>query len=144
MVQSRAGNGNTIGVMVRMPEDLRDRVRMYAENEGRSMNSEIIAALEAAYPAPKSLVFELADQLVEQFGDEDWFSPENLIELVKVFRSLEGAKAPEEWQQNLKDAAIKRQEAEDAQEEAEFLDAYRTAKSMHRNKKKTPTTPTGD
>lgn len=56
MVQSRAGSGNTVGVMVRMPEELRDRVRATAEMEGRSMNSEIVAALEEKFPEPASSI----------------------------------------------------------------------------------------
>lgn len=37
---------------VRFPSGMRDRIRMAAEENGRSMNAEIIATLEAAYPEP--------------------------------------------------------------------------------------------
>tara|TARA_R110002073_G_scaffold13857_6_gene57805 strand:+ start:763 stop:1158 length:396 start_codon:yes stop_codon:yes gene_type:complete len=53
MVAGRIGDGNTVGAMVRMPSDLRDRVKAAADESGRSMNSEIVATLEEAYPAPE-------------------------------------------------------------------------------------------
>ncbi len=53
MVQARAGSGDTVGIMVRLPEGLRDRIKAAAEEDGRSMNSEIVATLEEAYPAPE-------------------------------------------------------------------------------------------
>lgn len=52
MVQSRAGEGGTVGLMVRVPESLRDRIKEAAEINGRSMNSEIVLALEDAFPEP--------------------------------------------------------------------------------------------
>ena len=50
MVQARSGTGNVVPLMVRVPEDLRDRIRFAAAASGRSMNSEIVAALEEKYP----------------------------------------------------------------------------------------------
>ncbi|WP_299663860.1 Arc family DNA-binding protein [uncultured Ruegeria sp.] len=55
MVQKRAGSGGTVGVMVRMPEGLRDRVKLGADSAGRSMNSEIVGILEKKYPKPIDL-----------------------------------------------------------------------------------------
>lgn len=52
MVQARAGSGNVVPLMVRVPEDLRDRIKAAAEANGRSQNSEIVATLEEKYPAP--------------------------------------------------------------------------------------------
>lgn len=43
----------TVGMMVRMSADLRDRIKAAAEINGRSQNSEIIATLEEAYPVPE-------------------------------------------------------------------------------------------
>lgn len=36
--------------MLRMPDGMRDRVRIAAEANGRSMNAEIVAALEDKFP----------------------------------------------------------------------------------------------
>lgn len=53
MVQARVGADGTVGMMVRMPEALRDRIKAAADANGRSQNSEIVAALEEKYPAPQ-------------------------------------------------------------------------------------------
>lgn len=53
MVQPRIGDGETVGMMVRMSAALRDRIKAAAEKSGRSQNSEILNALEKAFPAPK-------------------------------------------------------------------------------------------
>lgn len=53
MVQGRSGSGNVVPLMVRVPEDLRERIKSAAEANGRSQNSEIVATLEREYPAPK-------------------------------------------------------------------------------------------
>lgn len=42
-----------VQVNFRMPADLRDRIKAKAESNGRSMNAEIISALELYFPAPK-------------------------------------------------------------------------------------------
>lgn len=49
---------------VRFPEGLRDRIRAAADDNGRSMNAEIIDALEARYP-PLDLVSLHRDMLVD-------------------------------------------------------------------------------
>ena len=51
MVQARVGSEGTVGMMVRMSEGLRDRIKAAAEANGRSQNSEIVATLEEMYPA---------------------------------------------------------------------------------------------
>lgn len=43
-----------VQVNFRMPASLRDRIKTAAENNGRSMNAELIEALEEKYPAPFS------------------------------------------------------------------------------------------
>ena len=40
-------------MMVRMPLDLRDRIKAAADISGRSQNSEIVATLSDKYPAPR-------------------------------------------------------------------------------------------
>lgn len=39
--------------VVRLPDGMRDRIKAAAEANTRSMNAEIVATLETAYPAPK-------------------------------------------------------------------------------------------
>lgn len=39
-------------VIVRLPDGMRDRIKDTAEQNGRSMNAEIVATLGDAYPAP--------------------------------------------------------------------------------------------
>ncbi|MCV2446668.1 Arc family DNA-binding protein [Paracoccus sp. DMF] len=39
-------------VNIRMPEDLRERIKSAADGNNRSMNAEIVVALEDRYPAP--------------------------------------------------------------------------------------------
>lgn len=38
--------------MLRLPDGLRDRIKVSADMNGRSMNSEIVAILEREFPAP--------------------------------------------------------------------------------------------
>lgn len=53
MVQPRAGQG-AVQIALRLPADLRDRVRAAAEEAGRSVNSEIVRVLEEQFPADLS------------------------------------------------------------------------------------------
>lgn len=50
---ARAGRDSD-GFRLRLPDGLRDRIKAAAEAEGRSMNAEIVGALEAAFPAPEA------------------------------------------------------------------------------------------
>lgn len=55
-----------VQVNFRMPVDLRDRIKSKAESNGRSMNAEIIDALESSFPRPQTagdVVAELAINL---------------------------------------------------------------------------------
>ncbi|MFG6535794.1 Arc family DNA-binding protein [Sulfitobacter sp. CS16] len=45
--------------MLRLPDGMRDRIRLAAERNGRSMNSEIVALLEEHFPSPLSSEAEL-------------------------------------------------------------------------------------
>ena len=38
--------------IVRLPDGLRDRIRLAAETNNRSMNAEVVALREGNYPAP--------------------------------------------------------------------------------------------
>ena len=55
--------------LVRMPEGLRDRIAVAAKQNGRSMNSEIVATLEGFYP-PEPSVEELLSHLQMFAGEE--------------------------------------------------------------------------
>lgn len=46
---------------IRMPEGLRDRIKMIAASNRRSMNAEIIFHLERIYPAPSAAGEGFAD-----------------------------------------------------------------------------------
>lgn len=48
--------------VLRFPEGMRDRIKRAAERSGRSMNAEIIAALETFYP-PEPSVYEVLDRV---------------------------------------------------------------------------------
>lgn len=50
-MSSRTGRGSD-QFPLRFPEGMRDRIKAAADASGRSMNAEIIHALEKAYPAP--------------------------------------------------------------------------------------------
>ncbi|MDZ7907137.1 MAG: Arc family DNA-binding protein [Gemmobacter sp.] len=77
MVQGRTGTGSVVPLMVRVPEDLRDRIKAAADTNGRSQNSEIVATLEEKYPAPVSAmpdlaeIYRLMDRVHEAAPDED-------------------------------------------------------------------------
>lgn len=52
MMNAASGNdGEMVGFMLRIPEGLRDRIKAAAKENGRSMNTEIIRALTAMFPA---------------------------------------------------------------------------------------------
>lgn len=61
MVQPRAGQG-AVQIALRLPVGLRDRIKRGAEQHGRSMNSEIVDALERAFPEPPNLE-EIAEDI---------------------------------------------------------------------------------
>lgn len=51
---------------VRMPDGLRDRIKAAADTNNRSMNAEIVSALERAFPSPSIEVDKLIDALREE------------------------------------------------------------------------------
>jgi hypothetical protein len=42
--------------VLRLPDGMRDRIKAFADKNNRSMNAEIIATLERAYPAPTDVM----------------------------------------------------------------------------------------
>lgn len=53
--------------LVRMPDGLRDRIALAANRRDRSMNAEIVATLEKAYPKVENLP-KLLDDIDSLFG----------------------------------------------------------------------------
>ncbi|WP_226576446.1 Arc family DNA-binding protein [Acuticoccus sediminis] len=62
---------------IRLPDGLRDRVKAYAERNDRSMNTEIIRVLEAAFPPEGA-----ATPAVDGFELRDWFAGQALNGIV--------------------------------------------------------------
>ncbi|NKJ03451.1 Arc family DNA-binding protein [Rhizobium sp. SG741] len=56
--------------IVRLPDGLRDRIKSAAEANNRSMNAEIVATLEEAYPAPPNALFEFVKKFVDPISQE--------------------------------------------------------------------------
>ena len=56
--------------MLRLPDGMRDRIKAAAEVNNRSMNAEIVATLEKAYPEPHSKVVNLIKFLLTLPDDE--------------------------------------------------------------------------
>lgn len=60
---------------VRMPGDLRERIRKAAERSGQSMNTAVVIALEEAFPAPlveesiNGALLQAAENVVRQWSD---------------------------------------------------------------------------
>lgn len=72
MVQGRPGRGSD-QFPLRMPDGLRERIKAYAERQGRSMNAEIVRILEREFPEPWSLEQRVASLhgLVAMLGATD-------------------------------------------------------------------------
>jgi len=92
MVQPRIGDGETVGMMVRMSAELRDRIKRAAELNGRSQNSEIVATLKEAYPPYVPDADDIMLRIEAVLRDEGMQSrPE---EVAILNRMLEAAKYP--------------------------------------------------
>ncbi len=50
--------------MLRLPDGMRDRIKLAAERNGRSMNAEIVRALENAFPEEPS-IDDVAQDIIE-------------------------------------------------------------------------------
>lgn len=71
--------------MLRLPDGMRDRIKAEADKHGRSMNAEIVSALEEKYPAPPE-DFDLLDYCLQ------WVVP------------IKNAKTPEDARARLDEA----------------------------------------
>ena len=92
---AKAGRGSE-QVMIRLPDGMRNRIRLAAERNNRSMNAEIVEALEYSFPDPPPLDERLSEILVtlgtlaSQTEDE---TPEGILakftnEVVETFASI--------------------------------------------------------
>lgn len=79
MVQGRSGSGSVVPLMVRVPEELRDRIKAAAEANGRSQNSEIVATLEEKYPAPRQRDSMLEAAVADLLASDGWSVSETSI-----------------------------------------------------------------
>ena len=75
--------------LVRMPEGMRERIAEVAKANNRSMNSEIVAALEALYP-PKDTVQEVIDMSRRIIGVVEDGSPPKIVEMRDMLQRLVG------------------------------------------------------
>lgn len=90
-------------VIVRLPDGMRDRIKAAADANNRSMNAEIVAALEEKYPAPTpdDRFAELVEWLSRQDAAAqrrfmiDYLSQANLSEAdIEKFRSVYVKRGP--------------------------------------------------
>lgn len=89
--------------MLRLPRGMRQRIRRAADSNGRSMNQEIIHALESHFPAgpsPKELARNIDLFLTwAQSGRTDFFKErgrESLLNSLKNFREIVEAEAADD------------------------------------------------
>jgi plasmid stability protein len=57
--------------MLRLPDGMRDRIKTVAAQNNRSMNAEIVAALEEAFPAPEDPFEDVMASWIEGYRDAD-------------------------------------------------------------------------
>ncbi|TJZ91604.1 Arc family DNA-binding protein [Paracoccus gahaiensis] len=70
-MNAKAGRGSD-QFMLRLPEGMRDRIKLSADRNSRSMNAEIVATLDKAYPAAdyEALAYALVEVLQHMPDDE--------------------------------------------------------------------------
>lgn len=73
---------NVDKLLLRFPEGLRDRIKATAEANKRSMNAEIIAALEQVFPDPNAISFP------DEMTDEERHSVEMDV-MVDIIRQMD-------------------------------------------------------
>lgn len=54
--------------VLRLPDGMRDRIKVAAEANSRSMNAEIIAALEEKFPKPRGMIEDRIRQLADELS----------------------------------------------------------------------------
>ncbi|MGR3823858.1 MAG: Arc family DNA-binding protein [Salipiger marinus] len=69
--------------VVRLPDGMRDRIKAAAEANNRSMNSEVVAALEEKFPAPLAI-------------------PPDIVTLTQYLNLIDSAESDEERDQFLR------------------------------------------
>lgn len=77
--------------MLRLPDGMRERIRLAAEENGRSMNSEILAALEERFPEPselEALQQELASAIKVYDQLQTLESKQRVLETIMDLQSL--------------------------------------------------------
>jgi len=98
MARGKPGRGSD-QFPLRLPDGMRDRIAEAADQHGRSMNAEIVAALEIHFPEPFSLETRIADLLILTGALKQapgTASVENLIEeLEKTIEAIATGRAPE-------------------------------------------------
>lgn len=84
--------------LVRLPEGMRDRIRKVAKLNGRSMNAEIVATLDEAYPDERSveLMVEYLRDLAHAYADKDQRTASTLREIYEVINGIRAVLANEE------------------------------------------------
>lgn len=87
--------------MLRMPDGMRDRIKIVAETNNRSMNSEIVATLEEKYPA-QNAKFETIPEIAAFLNSlpEDERATQLELFYTLVGRSSSMAAEPKEAAQN--------------------------------------------
>jgi hypothetical protein len=72
--------------MLRLPDGMRDRIKAAAEANNRSMNSEIVATLEEAYPEPLNSTEQELYDLLLRMSIED---ARRLVEIMQRAKELD-------------------------------------------------------
>lgn len=89
MVQPRAGQG-AVQIALRLPPELRDQIKSVADQNGRSINSEIISRLEASL-TPESPPSGIGVLMVEDGQQRTVSLREMLEKLAKVSESIKSS-----------------------------------------------------
>lgn len=78
-MNAKAGRGSE-QFMLRLPQGMRDRIKLFADRNSRSMNAEIVATLNKAYPVAdyEALALSLVDVL-EEMPEEEGKALANMI-----------------------------------------------------------------
>ena len=83
MIENRPGRGSD-QFHLRLPDRMLDRVKLAADRNGRSINAEIVAALEDKFPAPHvdvRAVDGLLHYIINVRTDKDFFERVNEVNL---------------------------------------------------------------
>lgn len=102
MKQPRAGSDGTVQISLRLPVDLRDRIRHASEHEGSSINSLIVRILEEHLPKSRELDAALLDleiacqklPLAETEFDRKFWRDERDDALSRVHQFLSQSESP--------------------------------------------------